>query len=1092
MGGSSSQTIGYDYLMGMHMGVCRGPVNQLVEIKVADRTAWTGSVTDNATVQINARELFGGDSAEGGVEGPLDVMMGGPTQPVNSKLQSMLGGLVPAFRGVMTLFFDGLVSSMNPYPKAWSMRVRRTTAGWEGNNPWYSTAAKIELATGAIHAMNPIHIIYQALTDPDWGLGNPRQMVGDSFQTAADALVAEDFGLCLRWNRQAPVEQFTQEIVEHVGASVYLDHFTGRWEIKLVRDDYDPQTLPVFDYDSGLVAIDEDGASAPAESVNEIVVTYHDPITNEDRQVRVQNLAGIQSAGAVRSQTLQFPGIPTAELAYRVAQRELRARSTGVRRFKVRLDRRGYELQPGAVFRVSVPSRGIENMILRVGQVRNSELRQGPIEIDAAQDVFGLPATSYVTAQPPGYVPPQITPEPIETLRLVELNYRDAQGLVRDIVENDTGAWVAALALKANPLSKNFLLQTQPTGATEWTTGADGDYCPTATLVDEMPIGEAAVSIALTAGVDLDLVELGTAALIDDEIFRVDALDPDALTATLARGCVDTVPAVHLAGARVWFYGGGYAGVDTVEYEADETVAARLRSRTSIATLPAADATGDSITLDGRPGLPYPPGRVRINGETYPTAARGILRVTWSHRDKTIIQDQLVDASMGDSGLPEVTYNVSLVAVDDGQVLASEAGIEGKAVDIFAGFSGNVELVINSQAVDYDPQTRSYQSVRIPFTYVSAGYGKAWGFAWGGTRDPGVVAPRGGVAARELSISITDRHSGLYVGRWNDSEVSGETWVVSSPDLENWTRHSIDPSGWGASFYPLNGHWYAVRQGSVWEADTLDGPWSRISTPQDSDTVTGLYAEDLLNGRLFLRGAGHLFSTADGVTWVSHELPPIIDEDRAPVVTIRSLSFGSGGYVAVVQEGEVNFGSQPADIGYRVWRSTDLTTWELVTPQFLRDGQFSSGSYRGLWNGFVQYLQGRYLLIANLGRGSSDSERTVFYSSNGETWQQSSFNARTGSGYYGATDIVEYDGDLWFVGRSLVDSYGGAPRMFSSTNAGSSWNVHLYDPNSGTFPRKANYLVGGLRLTMLDDGLVQSFDGLTWSPLRLQRPTEEE
>ena len=79
MGGSSKQTIGYDYLMGIHMGVCRGPVDALVEIKVADRTAWTGNVTGNQTVQINARELFGGDSAEGGVEGPLEVMMGEPT-----------------------------------------------------------------------------------------------------------------------------------------------------------------------------------------------------------------------------------------------------------------------------------------------------------------------------------------------------------------------------------------------------------------------------------------------------------------------------------------------------------------------------------------------------------------------------------------------------------------------------------------------------------------------------------------------------------------------------------------------------------------------------------------------------------------------------------------------------------------------------------------------------------------------------------------------------------------------------------------------------------------------------------------------------
>ncbi|WP_286875867.1 phage tail protein, partial [Marinimicrobium sp. UBA4509] len=986
MGGSSKQTIGYDYLMGIHMGVCRGPVDALVEIKVADRTAWTGNVTGNQTVQINARELFGGDSAEGGVEGPLEVMMGEPTQPVSTRLASMLDGLVPAFRGRLTLFFDGLVSSLNPYPKPWSLRVRRTTAGWDSDNPWYPLAAKIELAGGDIHAMNPIHIIYQALTDPDWGLGNPRQMVGTSFEAAADQLVAESFGLCLRWNRSSSVEDFTQEMVEHVGGSVYLDHFTGRWEIALIRDDYDPQTLPLFDYDSGLVSIDEDGTSAPAEAVNEVIVTYRDPITNEDRQVRVQNLAGIQSAGAVRSQTLSYTGIPTAELAYRVAQRELRARSTGVKRFKLRMDRRGYQLQPGAVFRISVPSRGIENMILRVGQVRNSELRQGPIEIDAAQDVFGLPATSYVTAQPPGYVPPQITPEPIDTLRVVELNYRDSLGVVRDIAENDTGAWVAALALKANPLGKNFLLQTQPSGATEWTTGTDGDYCPTAELVDEMPIGEVAVAVNLTGAADLDLVEVGTAALIDDEIFRVDAIDAEALTATLARGCIDTVPAAHAAGARVWFYGGGFAGVETVEYEASETVSARLRSRTSTATLPAEDATGDVITLAGRPGRPYPPGRIRINGEAYPAAARGVLRVSWSTRDKVVIEDQLVDASMLNAGAPEVTYNASLVRVDNGQVLTSESNIDGTVVELFAGYSGLVELVINSQALDYDTDTRSYQSVRIPFNYVAAGYGKSWGYAWGGTYDPGVIAPRGGISGRQLYINIMGFENGVYVGRWNDLDVSGEQYLVSSVDGETWTRHSVLPMFWTGTVYWFGGRWVRVFNGFLSEAASLDGPWTELPSPSDSATVTGLSFSEVINGRLFLWGNQLLFSSDDGSTWEQHRLPPVLDENRADVTTVNSIAYGNGYYVAVIREGERIWMSRPDAVNSRMWRSVNLVDWELVTPQLLADGDFGEGLYRGLWSGHVQRMAGRFLVRVGLGQTSEGSERTLFYSTDGQNW----------------------------------------------------------------------------------------------------------
>ncbi|MGV8664296.1 hypothetical protein ACV357_35315, partial [Pseudomonas aeruginosa] len=82
------------------------------------RTAWKGWVMSNETIQIQAGELFGGDRAEGGIRGLLDVMFGVPGQPVNPRLAAMVGGLVPAFRGVSTAFFDGELCALNRYPKA--------------------------------------------------------------------------------------------------------------------------------------------------------------------------------------------------------------------------------------------------------------------------------------------------------------------------------------------------------------------------------------------------------------------------------------------------------------------------------------------------------------------------------------------------------------------------------------------------------------------------------------------------------------------------------------------------------------------------------------------------------------------------------------------------------------------------------------------------------------------------------------------------------------------------------------------------------------------------------------------------------------
>lgn len=136
--------IGFKYLFGIHMGVGRGPHDELVEIKVGDKTAWRGSVTDNDTITIDQPELFGGEKGEGGIVGTLDVLFGGPTQVATERMGDVLTVPMPGFRRRLTMFFDGVMSMMNPYPKPWKFRTRRILAGWDGE-PWYPEKAIISL-----------------------------------------------------------------------------------------------------------------------------------------------------------------------------------------------------------------------------------------------------------------------------------------------------------------------------------------------------------------------------------------------------------------------------------------------------------------------------------------------------------------------------------------------------------------------------------------------------------------------------------------------------------------------------------------------------------------------------------------------------------------------------------------------------------------------------------------------------------------------------------------------------------------------------------------------------------------------------------
>jgi Putative phage tail protein len=589
--------VGYRYLFGIHMGISRGPVDELCEIKVGDKTAWRGSITNNGETTIDAPNLFGGEGLEGGIQGTLTLMFGGVTQTAPSALATVLKSPMPGFRRRFTVFFDGLLTAMNPYPKPWKFRVRRALAGWDGD-PWYpercvismirpTSSAEIQAATpqtanvqfvqtstwalssgvrtitltpggplvsidsvsffgdwrgegwqivrllegvhytragnvltliepvsfsatlfrpvditytatvplttpgsgpgglgnALIKAMNPAHIIYECYTNREWGRGLARDRFDDeSWRTTADRLFIEGFGICLRWTRRDAIQTFIQAILNHIGGVIFTDRKTGKIKILLLRDDYSVDSIPLFDADNGLKSITENAVSMPTNMINEIVVKYRDPVTNEDRMSRASNLASVQaSGGVVNSMTIDFPGLPTAALAAKIAKRELRVRSPSIRRYQLTVDRRGFNLVPGGLLRVQDMARGVPDTVLRIGHIDYGSQTNGEIKITAIQDVFGLPKTGYTTIGPPQWTPPNTRPC-LSNHRVFEVPYRS---LYRQLsaaefafVDN-TSAYIGAVCQEGQPLNTGYNIAVKPGAPSVDENPTDSSYvCP--------------------------------------------------------------------------------------------------------------------------------------------------------------------------------------------------------------------------------------------------------------------------------------------------------------------------------------------------------------------------------------------------------------------------------------------------------------------------------------------------------------------------------------------------------------------------------------------------------------------------------------
>ena len=491
MGKGQDPVTGYKYSFGIHMGLGRGPVDEIIEIKVGDKLAWTGSVKASGDININQPDLFGGDKQEGGIVGKMKIMMGERSQKAPQVLVDMLKHALPGFRRMVTTFFDGQIASNSPYPKAWKFRVRRALKGWENDVPWYPEKAIITLegpppdpdededddegsttATDVltILAMNPAHIIYECLTNREWGRGLPASTLDvASFTAAADTLYDEKFGLCIRWSRRDNLESFVQSVLDHIGAAVYADRATSLIVLKLIRKDYDPDSLPTYTTESGILEIREAEVSATAPGTNEVVVEYTEAITGETRTVNAQNLASLRaSRGVFNSLKKQYPGLPTADLATRIAQRDLRMNAMALRRFTITFDRTAWNIPPAGVFKISDTVRGIGSVILRVGRVEDGTLTDGTITITAVQDVFGFPQSSFLGIQPPNWNKPDTLPQ-IKRHRAFEVPYfllrRAMKPADFDYLGSDVG-FLGTVVEKPTPLSMAYDLYVRSSAPT--------------------------------------------------------------------------------------------------------------------------------------------------------------------------------------------------------------------------------------------------------------------------------------------------------------------------------------------------------------------------------------------------------------------------------------------------------------------------------------------------------------------------------------------------------------------------------------------------------------------------------------------------
>ncbi|HCE8163168.1 TPA: hypothetical protein NHR14_006590, partial [Pseudomonas aeruginosa] len=139
-----------------------------------------------------------------------------------------------------------------------------------------------------------------------------------------------------------------------------------------------------------------------------------------------------------------------------------------------------------------------------------------------------LPATTGVAPPPPGWIPPDRTPRAITVRRLIEAPYRELAGVIDPAnlqLLDVSASYLAALAEAPTSLSQSYTLTDRVGSSGAFVDRGTGDWCPTGLLAAELPLAAGPNVVTLTNATRLEDVTVGQAAVVDDEIVRVDAVN---------------------------------------------------------------------------------------------------------------------------------------------------------------------------------------------------------------------------------------------------------------------------------------------------------------------------------------------------------------------------------------------------------------------------------------------------------------------------------------------------------------------------------------------------------------------------------------
>lgn len=552
--------VGHKYFLGFQLCICLGPDVRLLKVWFGqEEPGFTGNLV-NGTFTMKDENAFGGETGGGGYDLELAYYGGSATQTADPYLQEQLP-LVPGWRGLAYLVAHGYIGNSTNL-QAMSMEVERVP------DP-LGLGAKAKIGTEG--DVNPANVIYEMLTNNFGALGiNPAKLKLESFLSAGDVFFDEDEGISVGFGGSiSKIGDAFADILRQVDATMYEDPIDGMVYLKLLRPDYDVETLPELNA-STIMDVASYAINLWGDTKNKVRVVFTDRSRDykNDAVAVAEDMANIAfQDNEVKPATSEYPHIKRSAHAARKATRDLAILSTPIANIRLTSLRFDMGLRPGSPVKMAYGEYEIAQLVLRVKSVNIGALNDNKLVIELTSDKHARSLTIYGVPPPSMFGRPVLSAQSITVAKTLEapIWFVRAQ---EDIVDVEAPR-VMALPQRPSTTQQSYSLFAKAVGETTFEEIDPGVAFPEYGTL-HAPYGQSyaydtATGIELATLDEPDVLALATAdqisatgdnlILVNDEIMAFETYELNGsgryVLKGIRRGLLDTVPAAHTAGSKV-------------------------------------------------------------------------------------------------------------------------------------------------------------------------------------------------------------------------------------------------------------------------------------------------------------------------------------------------------------------------------------------------------------------------------------------------------------------------------------------------------------------------------------------------------------